>query len=172
MKKVLIALVIIITFLPINIFALDAIEAKTKTMKKSSGYFNYYWDNATGNIYLEVSTFKSEFLLVNSISQGLGSNDIGFDRGRLGREHVVYFERVGPKILLVQPNYDFRAVSEDQKEKKAIEESFAKSILWGFKVEAQTKETVLIDLTPFLLSDNQFLAKYLANIKQGNFRLT
>ena len=171
MKNLVLSLVVIITFLPLNIFALGSIEDKTKAMKKYPGYFNYYWDESTGNIYLEITQFKNEFLFVNYISQGLGSNDIGFDRGRLGREGVVFFDHIGPKILLVQPNYNFRAISEDQNEQKAINESFAKSTLWGFTIEAESNGKVLIDLTPFILSDNQFLSKYLKDIKQGNFQI-
>jgi hypothetical protein len=79
----------------------------------------------------------------------VGSNPIGLDRGQLGDTKVVYFERAGNKILLVQPNYDYRAISDNPAERRAVEESFAKSVIWGFKVEAIEGERILVDATGF-----------------------
>lgn len=168
--KLLIKLAISL-LMPILILAGESIKDKTKGMAKHSGFFTHYWDENSGNIYLEISKFDSEFLMLTSLSSGLGSNDIGLDRGKLGHNSIVTFKRVGPKILLVQPNYDYRAISKDESEVNAVKESFAQSILWGFKVEAEAKETVLINLTPLLLSDTQFLSRTLKNLEQGDFSL-
>ena len=81
-----------------------SIDQKTKSMDKMTGFFNMYWDGSTGKIWLEISKFDQEFLYVNSLTAGVGSNDVGLDRGQLGNERIVYFHRVGPKILLIQPN--------------------------------------------------------------------
>ena len=48
---------------------------------------------------------------------GIGSNDIGLDRGQLGNSSIVRFDRAGPRVLLIAPNYDFRAVTNDPDEK-------------------------------------------------------
>ena len=63
------------------------------------------------------------------------------------------FERVGTKVLMVQPNYAYRAVSTNAAERKAVEDAFAKSILWGFTAIAETSGRVLVDLTDFIMRD-------------------
>ena len=77
----------------------ESISNKTKDMKKLSGYFNMYWDNTSGKLWLEINDFDKEFLYVNSLTAGVGSNDIGLDRGQLGNERIVFFKRIVPKVL-------------------------------------------------------------------------
>ena len=117
----------------------QSISKKTSGMKKYPGYFTFYWDTKTGKIWLEIDKLDSEFLYVSSLPAGLGSNDVGLDRNQLGRTRILKFQRVGPKILLMQPNYTFRAISDNPDERKAVEDAFAKSVIWGFEVEAEEK---------------------------------
>jgi hypothetical protein len=112
------------------------IAEKAAGMEEFRGYFTFYWDSKAGKIRLEIDKWKTEFLYVNFLPAGIGSNDIGLGRGQIGGERIVKFERSGPKILLVQPNYDFRATSDNPDERRAVEEAFAKSVLWGFEVAA------------------------------------
>ena len=123
-------------------------------MRKMSGYFNMYWEDTSGKIWLEITDFDNEFLYVNSMAAGMGSNDIGLDRGQLGSDRIVYFHRIGPKVLLIQQNYYYRANTNDPMEKKSVEDGFAKSALWGFKVEAEETNRVLVDATDFFLQDS------------------
>jgi hypothetical protein len=148
---------------------LPSIEEKTRDLKKYEGFLNFYWDAAAGKIFLEVDKPDSEILYITSLPAGLGSNDIGLDRGLMGGGRIVKFSRVGQKVLLVQPNYDFRAVTNDAAEKRAVEQSFAQSILWGFTVEAETGNHWLVDATDFLLRDAMQAANRLRNGKQGNY---
>jgi hypothetical protein len=133
--------------------ATPTIEEKTNGMQKIDGFFPLYWDSRGGTLWIEIPRFDSEFLYVTSLSAGLGSNDIGLDRGQLGSEFVVSFQRVGPKVLMVAPNYRYRAVTKDASERRAVEEAFAKSVLWGFTVGAESGGRVLVDATDFLLRD-------------------
>jgi Met-zincin/Domain of unknown function (DUF5117) len=151
--------------------ALPTIEEKTKGLKKYEGYFNYYWDEATGKIWLEIDKVGTEILYNTSMAAAIGSNDIGLDRGLLGDGRIVIFNRVGRKLLMVQPNYSYRAVTTDKAERRAVEQSFAQSTLWGFSIEAQTNETVLIDATDFLLRDAMKVSSRLRSMKQGNYSL-
>src|ERR1700754_285228 len=82
-------------------------------MKRMDGFFPLMWDNEAGRLYLEVNKFDQDFLLVPSLPYGLGSNDVGLDRGKLEDGRVVHFSRVGPQVLLVQPNLDYRSSSTD-----------------------------------------------------------
>ena len=151
--------------------AQKSIEDVTSGAEKKEGYFTYYWDEKSGKVWLEIDKFDTEFLYVNSLTAGVGSNDIGLDRGQLGGTQIVEFRRVGPKILMVQPNYRYRAVSDNMDEVKAVKEAFAESVLQGFKVEAETDGRVLVDLTSMLLSDAHGVSNTLSRSRQGNFRV-
>lgn len=144
---------------------IKTIADKTAGMTAFDGYFKFYWDESAGQIWLEIDKWDTEFLYVNSLTEGLGSNDIGLDRNQLGGTSIVKFIRRGPKVMLMQPNYDYRAVSNNAAERKSVEQAFAKSVLWGFKVEAETDGKVLIDMTKFLLRDAHGV---IARLKRGN----
>jgi hypothetical protein len=133
--------------------ATPSIEDRIAGLRKIDGYFPLYWDDRAGNLYLEIPRFDSDFLFSTGLSAGLGSNDIGLDRGGGGQGRVVRFHRVGQKIMLVQPNQNFRSSSANPREKKSVEDSFGQSILWGFTVAAESNGRVLVDATPFFLRD-------------------
>lgn len=148
-----------------------SIERKTAGMEKAPGFFSTYWDGRTGKIWLEIDKLDIEFLYVNSLPAGLGSNDIGLDRNQLGGTRIIRFTRIGPKVLMMQPNYAFRALSEDPDERKAVEDAFAKSVIWGFQVEAESSGRILVDATPFLLRDAHDVIGRIRRSGQGDFQL-
>lgn len=150
---------------------LPTIEEKTKGFEKKDGFVPVYWDAKAGKIWLEINKWDTDLLYVTSLPAGLGSNDIGLDRGLLGDENVVQFKRVGPKVLMVTPNLRYRANSENADEQKAVQDAFAPGILWGFKVAAATDSSVLVDATSFVLRDVMSVTRRLSNMKQGNFKL-
>jgi Met-zincin/Domain of unknown function (DUF5117) len=149
----------------------NSIAEKTKTMELHKGYFNYYWDATQGKIFIVVDKLETPFLYVNSLPAGLGSNDIGLDRGQIGDSRIVFFQRIGKKVLLTQPNTDFRAVTSDPREQKAVNESFAQSILFSFNIEAEETNNILIDATSFLLRDAHGAADRIRKMKQGTYTL-
>ena len=153
------------------IYGQKSLADMTKGMKAYEGYFNFYWDAEEGDIWLEVDRLNEEFLYVNSLPAGLGSNDIGLDRNQLGRTRVVKFIKSGPKVLLVQPNYRYRAVSENADERKSVEEAFAQSVIWGFSSKKTSDGKLLIDITPFLLRDAHGVAGRLKQRKQGSYKV-
>jgi hypothetical protein len=148
-----------------------SIAEKTKSMEKMPGYFNIYWDAKAGKLWLEIDKWGTEFLYQSSMPAGIGSNDIGLDRGQLGGTHVVRFERSGPKVLLLQSNLEFRAVSQDQHERRAVRDSFAESALWGFTVAAEDGKRALVDATEFFLRDAHGVPAALRKAKQGAYHL-
>ena len=150
----------------------ETIAAKTASMQKFGGYFPMYWDAKTGKVWLEVDKFEQEFLYVVSLAAGVGSNDLGLDRGQLGSTRVVRFARVGPKVLLVHRNYGFRAVTQNRDERRAVEEAFAQSVLWGAEVAAEDEGgRVLVDASAFFLRDAHDVAVTLGQKRQGRFQL-
>lgn len=147
------------------------IAEKTKNMQKFPGYFTFYWDEKEGKIWLEIDKLDTEFLYLNSLPAGVGSNDIGLDRGQLGPSRVVKFSKSGNKVLLIHLNYNFRAVSDNPDERNSVEEAFAQSVLWGFKVEVEEGNKVLVDATKFLLRDAHNVIATLKRTKQGTYKL-
>ena len=144
--------------------------SSAQDLKKYDGFFDFYWEASTGKIWMEVDRLNEEFLYVNSLPAGIGSNDIGLDRGQLGGERIVRFERVGPKVLLIESNYRYRAVSDNPLEREAVKQAFAESTHWGFEVKEKDGMD-LIDLTSFLLRDAHGVASRLESSKQGTFKL-
>lgn len=151
--------------------ALPAIEAKTDGMERHDGFLPVYWDAAAGKVWLEVPALDTDLLYVVSLAAGLGSNDVGLDRSQLGGERVVRFERVGPRVLLVQPNLRFRAETDNPAERRAVEDAFAPSVVWGFDVAAETGGRVLLDATDFVVRDAHGVAEALRRTGQGSFSL-
>jgi hypothetical protein len=146
---------------------LPSISEKTKDMKKLEGFLNMYWEEPTGKLWMEINQLESEILYQQSLPAGLGSNDIGLDRGLLGDTRIIRFSRTGRKILMTESNYAFRAQTSDLNEKKAVDQSFAKSVLWGFTAEAETDKAVLVDATDFLVRDAMRAANTIKNMQQG-----
>jgi hypothetical protein len=140
-------------------------------LQKLDGYFPVYWDAEGGRLLLEISRFNAEFLYQVSLPTGVGSNPLGLDRGQLGDTRVVHFERVGQKVLLVEPSQRFRAITADAAERRAVEESFARSVIWGFKVEATEGARVLVDATAFFMRDAHGVADRLRESNQGQYHL-
>src|SRR5256714_6268267 len=147
------------------------ITEKTAATQKLPGYFPLYWDAKQGKLWLEIDKWSAEFLYQSSLPAGIGSNDIGLDRGQLGGTHVVRFERSGPKVLLVESNLNYRAVSENADEQRAVRDSFAESVLWGFSVAAEENNRALVDATDFFLRDAHRVPEALRRTKQGSYRL-
>jgi len=112
---------------------LPSIEERTAGLKKLDGYFPLYWDERTGQLWMEVSRIGTEVLHSTGFGAGLGSNDIGVDRGALSGSRIVVFERVGPKVLMVAPNLQFRAVGAGAAETRTVKDAFARSVLWAFR---------------------------------------
>ncbi len=143
--------------------------SSTAGMAKNEGFFNFYWDDKEGKILLEIDELEQEFIYVSSLATGLGSNDIGLDRGQLGATRLVKFVRSGPKVLLQAINTDYRAVSDNPLEQQSVEQAFAQAILGSFKIVAEENGTIRIDITDFLLRDAHGISQRLKSMKEGDY---
>lgn len=144
---------------------------KKSGLQSYKGYFNFYYEEATDKIYLQVRNLNEDFLYVNSLASGVGSNDIGLDRGQLGKKRLVHFKKAGNKLLLIQPNLKYRAATSNDLERKSIEQAFAKSVIFGFKILEQSNGTFIVDFTPFLLQDTHGVSNTLKRKKEGSYKL-
>jgi hypothetical protein len=168
MRRLYILSLVLFCFAPIYA---QSLTEKVAGMKKFPGYFPFYWDAKAGKIWLEIDKWNTEFLYVESLPAGIGSNDIGLDRGQLGNSSIVRFDRSGPRVLLVAPNYAFRATTNNPDERLAVRDAFAESTLWGFDVAAEEGSRVLVDATNFYLRDVHQITNTLQRGQQGTYKL-
>ena len=142
----------------------------TKDMDKRSGFVPLYYDASNDKVFIQISAFDQAFIFQSSLPQGVGSNDIGLDRGQLGTTRLVEFERYGNKVMLKQLNTDYRATSANLAERASIDEAFADSVIAGFPIVAESDGSVLVDYTDFLLSDIHGISVRLDRTKQGSYK--
>lgn len=147
------------------------ITARTRLMQPLPGFLPLYWDDRRGDLWLEIPRLEQDLIYFTSLPGGVGSNDIGLDRGQLGQERLVRFTRSGNKVLLVQLNLAFRATTTDERERRAVEDSFATSVLAGFTVEAEEDGRVLVNATDFALRDAHDVIGRLKRARQGTYTL-
>jgi hypothetical protein len=133
------------------------------------GFIDLYWDADTGRILLDVEAFDEPFIYQSSLSRGIGSNDLGLDRGQLGSTRIVRFVRSGPKILLVEDNLAYRAVSDNADERQAVEESFARSVIWGFEDIEPSDHKTVVDATSFIVRDAHGISARLTMATEGSY---
>lgn len=164
-------LVTLFFFLAIQQIAYSQFFEKDKNIIKHSGYIPFYYDSSTDKIYLEINNLNQEFLYVRALSEGLGSNDIGLDRGQLGAGVIVKFKKAGNKILLLQPNQRYRALTKNKEEQKSIEEAFGKSVLHGFIIKEEKNNKYLVDATSFFIRDAHNVSGRLKRNKEGHYVL-
>ncbi len=141
------------------------------TFDRLDGFIDLYWDADTGQVLIDVEELDEPFIYQSSLSRGLGSNDLGLDRGQLGSTRVVRFMRSGPKILLVEDNLAYRAVSDNADERQAIQESFAHSVIWGFEDIDPSDDKTIIDATSFIVRDAHGVSARLAMATEGSYSL-
>src|SRR5580704_11061890 len=127
-----------------------SISSVIQNLKKFPGFYNFYYDDKTGKIYLKVDRWEQEFLYFSSLPEGIGNG--GAERGQASAV-IAKFIKVGPKVFLLQPDYEHRSVNGSADEKKDVRDGFSQSILFGFAPVASEGDTALIDLTPFIVRD-------------------
>lgn len=151
--------------------ATESVESVLLNTQEMPGFIPLHWDSEEGRLYADISDIEGPFIYYNGLSHGLGSNDLGLDRGRLGDTFLVEFRKVGKKVFLAALNTKYTARSEDAQERRAVTEAFAESIIWGFAVVETSPDSLVIDLTDFALSDATGIADLLAARGEGSFNI-
>lgn len=146
-------------------------DADAPSLERFAGFVDLYWQEDTGKLLVGVRELDTPFLYQSALARGVGSNDLGLDRGQLGPTRIVRFVRSGPRVLLKADNLDYRADTDNPAERQAIRESFAQSVLWGFEIVEERDDQILIDGTPFFLRDAHGLASRLASLDEGEYRV-
>ena len=73
----------------------DEVESVLASAEQMPGFMPLYWDGEEGRLYADIHAIEGPFIYYNGLSHGVGSNDLGLDRGRLGDTYLVEFRRVG-----------------------------------------------------------------------------
>lgn len=138
-----------------------------------NGLINIVYDTKTDSVFLQLDKkqIDSAFIFQSSLPHGIGSNDIGLDRGQLGDTRLVEFTRFGNKILLKQLNTEYRAITENQAERKSIDEAFADSVLAGFEIVDESDTSLTVSYQDFLYSDIHGISDRLSRSGQGAYSL-
>ena len=71
----------------------------------------------------------------------------------------------------MQPNLDYRAITDNIDEKKSVEEAFAKSVLFGFTIKETKNGHYLVDATDFFMNDTHGVSNSLRQNNQGQYNL-
>ena len=171
MRKLFCSWLVFVAACSVGAAAEKSIAEMARGMRKLDGYFPLYWDETQGKLWLEISHWDHDFLYIPSLPAGVGSNDIGLDRGLIPGSKLVRFEQAGPRVLLIEENSRFRSSSANAMEQRAVTDSFATSALWGFEVAAQDGGRALVDATQFFEHDEVGVAQMIAQAHQGSYRI-
>ncbi|WP_271855850.1 zinc-dependent metalloprotease [Patiriisocius marinus] len=167
------SMVIILLFFFGNMTVSAQFLESKKDLQHFSGFFNFHYSEMEGKIYLEVpkNKIEIEFLYAHSLRTGLGSNDIGLDRGQLGDQAVVKFVKSGNQLLLMQPNLKYRAITDNVLEQKSIKEAFATSVIYGANINETNNSSYIIDISAFIMEDAHGIATRLKSKKEGSYKV-
>ena len=166
--RTLVALVLV--FLSPPVFAQQP-TAQRASWERRDGYIPFHWDAARGRVLLEISRFGQDVLYYTTTSKGLGSVELGLDRGLGGTSAVIRFERVGPRVHVVQQNLRFRAPAGNDALKQGMDESFPSSVLASLPIESEEGGKVIADATSLLVRDAADVEGLLRRRSQGTYRL-
>jgi len=157
--------------LSLFLFPQKSDQTFTQDKQHLEGFYDLYWDEAKGSLFLGIDRFDEPFLFIDGLATGLGSNDVGLDRGQLGENRIVSFKRVGNQVFLVQPSQRYRANSDNALERRAVAESFASATLWGTTIHAEENGVVFVDLSSFLFRDEKKVTTRLQEMGEGSYSL-
>jgi hypothetical protein len=158
--------------------AVSQIAAKTAGFDARAGLLDLFVDDELGKVMLRLPPARGprrqigEYIYYEGIVSGLGSNPVGLDRGQVGEPQILRLRELGGKVVFELVNLRFRALSESADEARAVDESFADSVIWSAEIVARDADgSLLIDLGPFLLRDAHGIVERLAESGQGGFTL-
>src|SRR3954465_15695991 len=149
----------------------NAVPAKPGPLEHHDGYLPFVWDAGRGKVLFEISKLNEDLLYFAGTGKGIGSVELGVDRGASYLSTVIYFDRIGPRVNVVQRNLKFRALQGNAALKQGMEESFASSILAALPIESEENGKLVVDATPFLVRDAVNIEALLRRQNQGNYKL-
>ena len=137
--------------------------------RRLDGFLPLLWDASAGKLYIELRRLEEDLLYVDRLSHAIG--DYRLERAGLSRPTIVRFERRGPRVFLLAPNFAWRSSSPEAPQRLAVRQAFPESILWSFDILAEQDGALLLDGTTFFLRDSRGIAEQLSALGEGRFTL-
>ncbi|MBP6299976.1 MAG: zinc-dependent metalloprotease [Arenimonas sp.] len=155
------------------LFSSIALSYSPLSQSAAAGEFDLSVDKASGKVQLDISRLNQPFLMVATLENAIGSNDIGLDRAANGDPLLVEFRREGKRAFLIQRNTRFIAKSNDPDEVKAVRDAFAEAVLWAGDISTNANKpgAQLIDFNSLMLNDFVGVSNRLNQTKQGSYSL-
>ncbi|SDE52307.1 zinc-dependent metalloprotease [Kordiimonas lacus] len=151
---------------------------EVKGLEHKPGLVDLYVDHAKAQALLALDApdddgMMGRYIYATYLTGGLGSNPLGLDRSVPNGNDIIQFRRAGAKVMAIIENSRFRATADSAAEKRAVETSFAKSIIWSGDIIATDAETgkVLVDIGGLLMRDATGVAATLDSTGQGSFSI-
>ena len=129
------------------------------------------YDATTGKVSLTIPRLGERLLYLNTLATGVGSTAAGLDRGQLGDNAIVRFERRGARVYLIRENTAAVAHTDNEALRRSVEESFPSSVLASFAVQREGPGGIVVDATDFFLSDVYDVIGTLRGARLGSPRL-
>src|SRR5271170_2435472 len=111
------------------------------------------WDAEQGRLLFELKRFDQDILYFTSVAKGSGSGSVGLEWAGGGEAGVIQFQRVGPKVMVVQKNLRFRAGNGGPGIEKGIDASFPDSIIASLPIIRTDAGKIIVDATPLVVRD-------------------
>lgn len=151
-------------------------DESVKNLTLKEGLIDTYVDAENGKVMLALQPHADgtygRYIYTPYLTAGLGSNPVGLDRSSPAGNYILSFRRAGKKVMAVVENQSFRASSSNPTERKAVETSFAQSVIWSTDIVAESENgALLIDLSSFLKRDARGVVARLKQAGQGAFKL-
>ncbi len=149
------------------------IDESVKDFTAKRGFLTLFTDEAENKVYAVFPPVDDDGVSLRAIyaaglTSGLGSNPVGLDRGLFDSGSLIAFRRVGNKLIAEQENWNYRATSDNELERRAVRESFARSFIWAGEVSATGPAgESLVDISDFLTRDALGVVKTLKDHPKG-----
>lgn len=124
-----------------------------------------------GRVLLEVRAPGTTMIHTSTLVTGLGATSPLLDRGQMGDVSLVRFERHGPRVLLVRFNDVHTTSATGAAARRAVAESFPRSVLASFEIVEERDDVMVVDATAFVLGDNFGIADALRQAGRGRASL-
>ena len=122
-------------------------------VERKDGFIPLLWDEAQGKLFFEITQFNKDILYFSEVAKGSGSGSVGLEWAGGGEGGVIQFQRVGPKVLVVQKNLRFRAGNGGPGLEKGIDASFPDSILANLPITKTDGNKTIVDATSLVIRD-------------------
>ena len=122
-------------------------------LERREGFIPLLWDAEQGRLLFELTRFDQDILYFTSVAKGSGSGSVGLEWAGGGEGGVIQFQRIGPKVMVVQKNLRFRAGNGGPGIEKGIDASFPDSIIASLPIIRTDAGKVIVDATPLVVRD-------------------